>query len=64
MSYLKRAESILWQMSEMYEDRALITEGSDYFEECAEAFAEEMGRVEQETIDRIKKKYLITDNDL
>lgn len=53
MKYLERAKLILWQMSEMYGDETFISEGYAYYEDCAKAMAEEMAKVESETLARV-----------
>lgn len=50
MNYLKRAETILFQISEMHSDETFVTEGHRYFEDCAKRMAEEMAKIEQETL--------------
>lgn len=60
MSYLKRAETILFHMSEMHGDETFVSEGYAYYEDCAKAMAEEMVRIRREALDEALDRVFFT----
>lgn len=51
LSYLKRAETILFHMSEMHGDEVFVSEGYGYYEDCSKAMAHEMAKIRRETFE-------------
>lgn len=60
MSYLKRAETILFHMSEMHGNEVFVSEGYAYYEDCAKAMAEEMARIRREALDEALDRVFFT----